>query len=504
MSPRGWRLVSGAALAVVVAAAATLAVLLHRSGHHAGDDFALYLRQARSVFDGDIGQVVADNRFTVINSPGPFTPIAYPWGWPLLLSPFVHLWGLDFDRLKLVEVACFCAWLLLVHGIVRRRAGRWLAIAITAVVGTAPALLAHTDHLLSEYPHAVALAVFVWWIDRISAADGLLRATQRQLVVAGILAAVAFNVRRESVVLIGVFAVTQVVQLIAGRRRDRQHPGVAPPPWPWRAMATPYLSFLGAVVGIQLLLPSTLLPDNGGGREFIPERIGDWLGALTRQLGLGTHENLGAAILLLALAGMVVGCVRRPRLDVPLAALTILSSVAVSTHFRLVERYYFQVLPLVLYFAATALIGAVSVVRSSQLRRWAPVVAVVPLVYVVAVHAVVLPSTLDRVAAQERGGRQQFGPADPAVAAIFEAVRDLTPPDAVITYYRARTMTLFTDRRTIQTRSVDQMLERSDYFAQLRNSKFAQPDVSPFEAREIGLEQIWTDARWVLWKVPPI
>ncbi len=45
-------------------------------------------------------------------------------------------------------------WLVLVHGIVRRRAGRLLALAITAVVATAPALLAHTDQLLSEYPHA--------------------------------------------------------------------------------------------------------------------------------------------------------------------------------------------------------------------------------------------------------------------------------------------------------------------------------------------------------------
>ena len=110
------------------------AVLLHRNGHTQGDDFALYLRQARSLFDGDVAQVVADNRFTVINSAGAFSPIAYPWGWPLLLSPFVHLWGLDYDRLKLLEVACFCVWLVLVHGIVRRRAGRLLALAVTAVV----------------------------------------------------------------------------------------------------------------------------------------------------------------------------------------------------------------------------------------------------------------------------------------------------------------------------------------------------------------------------------
>ena len=68
-----------------------------------------------------------------------FSPIAYPWGWPLMLAPFVNRWGYDYDRLKLLEVAAFCVWLVLVHGIVRRRAGRLLAIAVTAVVATAPA-----------------------------------------------------------------------------------------------------------------------------------------------------------------------------------------------------------------------------------------------------------------------------------------------------------------------------------------------------------------------------
>ena len=47
-----------------------------------GDEFALYLRQARSIFDGDIADVVADNRFSVLYSTGRFSPYAYPWGWP--------------------------------------------------------------------------------------------------------------------------------------------------------------------------------------------------------------------------------------------------------------------------------------------------------------------------------------------------------------------------------------------------------------------------------------
>ncbi len=210
------------ALIAVVAVAAGLAVALHRNGHTLGDDFALYLRQARSIFDGDVAQVVADNRFTVVNSEAVFSPIAYPWGWPLLLSPFVHVWGLDYDRLKLLEVAAFCIWLVLVHGIVRRRAGRLLALAIVAVVGTAPLLLAHTDQLLSEYPHAAMVAAFIWWLDRTTARRPLIAASTRSLVVLGLLAAAAYNIRREAVVLAAVVLVVQAAELLADRRETTE------------------------------------------------------------------------------------------------------------------------------------------------------------------------------------------------------------------------------------------------------------------------------------------
>ena len=73
---RRWslRLHPGFALGALIEVSALVAILLHRNGHTQGDDFALYSRQARSVFDGDIGQVLADNRFTVTNSASGFSP----------------------------------------------------------------------------------------------------------------------------------------------------------------------------------------------------------------------------------------------------------------------------------------------------------------------------------------------------------------------------------------------------------------------------------------------
>lgn len=488
----GWSL----ALAIVVACGAVAAVLLHRNGHALGDDFALYLRQARSIFDGDIAQVVADNRFTLVNSGVAFSPYAYPWGFPLLLSPFVKWWGLDYDRLKLIEVACFCVWVVLVHGIVRRRVGRLLALVIAAVVATAPALLAHTDQLLSEYPHAVAVGVFLWWFDRVKLAQPLIAAPTGRLVTLGLLGAAAYNVRRESVVLIAAMLVVQLVELVDQWRRTRRLRVR------WQPLATPHLAMVGAIVAFQLLLPSMLIPDSGDGPRYIPARIGDWAGVLTQQLGIGRHPAIGALLLVLAAVGVVVGCVRRPQLDVPLAAVALLSVATVSTHFRMVGRYYFQVLPWVLYFAAVAILAGVRLVRSAPVRRLAPAIAAVPLVYLVAVHAVMLPQHIGDARDFNRGGRQQVGPTDPNTTPIFDAVEQHTPPDAVIAYFRARTMTLLTDRRAFQTTNFPRILQRADYFAQQRNSSYFQPNVTEREAREAGLIEVWSNERWVLWRVP--
>jgi hypothetical protein len=506
--------VRGVVLSAIVVLAGALAVLLHRNGHTQGDDFALYLRQARSVFDGDVGQVVADNRFAVLNSDGAFSPIAYPWVWPLLLSPFVHLWGLDYDRLKLVEVATFCLWLVLLHGIVRRRIGWWPAIAIVAVFATAPAYLAHTDQLLSEFPHLAAVALVIWCYDRIRRDATLLTASTGWLIALGALVTLAFNVRRESIVLLGVLGVMATYDIVGETVRERTGTDEA---WPgalrrtvrrhWRAVVTPFAAFAATAVFAQLLLPTELLPDNGNSTAFLDDRMAEYPGILSDQLGLGEHTAIGVAVVLLALAGAVIGLRRRPALDGPLLLLAVLSALAVSTHLRRVDRYWFQVTPWVVYFATVALVATAGWLFArrgarASIARLATAAALVPLGAVVVAHVVVLSGDISDAREYDDAGRVQSGPSNPAAAPIFEAVATLTPPDAVVAYFRARTMTLLTDRRSFQTKDLDRIIGRADYYAERRNSTYWQPDLTLAEARAAGLEEVWSDQRWVLWRVP--
>jgi hypothetical protein len=435
----------------------------------------------------------------VLHSGAPFSPIAYPWGWPLVLAPFVFWWGLDYDRLKLLEVAAFCAWMLLVHGIVRRRAGRGPAIAVVAVVASTPILLAHTDELLSEYPQAVAVAVFVWWLDRTRCRHDWTAASTGELLGLGALGAVAFHFRRESLVLVGVIAAAQLVDAVPAWRTGRRVT--------WRVLATPYVGFAAVAFAPQLVLPSTVIPDDNGGAGYLLSRLGDYTGVLPEQLGFGRHPVVGVTIWVLVAVGVVVGSARRPALDVPLATLMILFALAVSTHFRMVGRYYFQLVPWVVYFALVAVMAitravaswAPDVARTPRGRRAVTAVALVPLLVVCLSHAVVLQE--DIAEARAFDGKTQVGPAHPLFEPVFAVVRLVTPPDAVVAFMRARTMTLLTGRRSLQTMSLDDVIRSADWFAQLKGTTFSQPSPTATEARASGLVLVWQDANWILWRV---
>lgn len=501
------RVARTATLPLIVIVSALLASMLHRAGHTQGDDFALYLRQARSIFDGDIGQVVSDNRFAVLNSDGSFSPIAYPWVWPLLLSPFVHQWGFDYDRLKYLEVGAYCLWLVLLHGIVRRRIGWWPAVAITAVFATAPLFLAHTDQLLSEFPHLAAVGLVIWMLDRVRRDATLLTATTGQLVALGALVTLAFNVRRESLVLLGVIGVTMMYDVIhdaataqrpeqpvVDRVLDTVHDQ-------WRRLLTPFATFAATAVLAQLLLPTDLLPDNGNSSGFIDDRLGEYPAILSAQLGLGDNTTIGVIVLVVAACGVVIGVRRRPTLDGPLAALALFTALLIGTHLRQVDRYWFQVTPWVAYFATVALLSGFGWALARRHPRVAVAAALAPLLVLVVAHLVVLRGDVREVQEYHDAGRAQTGPANPTVMPIYAAVNTLTPPDAIIAHFRARTMTMLTDRRSFQTSNFERIAERADYYAERRNSTYWQPELDETVARRAGFEQVWSDQRWILWRI---
>ena len=117
-------------------------------------------------------------------------------------------------------------------------------------------------------------------------------------------------------------------------------------------------------------------------------------------------------------------------------------------------------------------------------------------------HLAVLPGDISDAREFNDSGRQQIGPTDPATIPIYEAVEKYTEPGAAVAYFRARTMSLLTDRLAFQTTSLPRIRQRADYFAQQRGSEYFQPAATEFELVADGFEEVWSNERWILWRVP--
>ena len=250
-------------------------------GHGWGDDFSLYVNQARSLVQGDVGRTIADNHFAVDNSAWhTFSPYVYPWGLPLLLAPVMMLTGtvdpttgIDFGPLKLVISLSFAVALFAFHHVCRRRVHLLGAVLLPAFFATTYWFVIHTDQILSELPFLMWVMLFLVWLDRVRERDLLLGSDRWQLVVLGVLALMAFSTRREGLGLAFGLLAAQAVAVWGATERDTTisttggaTDATLATRWrrlvdlDWKALATPWATFVGGAAALQLILPSELLP----------------------------------------------------------------------------------------------------------------------------------------------------------------------------------------------------------------------------------------------------
>lgn len=478
-----------APLIVLTAVVVWWATNLHHRGHTWGDDFALYLRQADSLFNGDVGRVIADNHFNVDNAAKPgFSPYVYPWGYPVLLAPVSRLFGLDFAALKMVAVVCFVVFLWFFFAVVRRRMAYWPAVGVVAVTATSLYYLNHTDYLVSEMPYMAAAAITLWYLDRLRDSQPLDAATRRQLVTLGLFAMCLFNVRREGLAVVLAIGVAQLFDL-RGRWRDVE----------WRHVATPYAAFVGGVIAVQLVLPSALAPryDDAGLHQTWRKLQGPFRGAFASQIGFDDLAGTGLLLVfLMVVAGLALRLYTSAATDLPLAVFAIGSMIAVGTIPALADRYLMGITPFAVYFGAQAVAG-VRLPRDAG--RW---LATAALATITVAHLTELPSSVAAARDFNDRGLVVEGPETDHAQEAFAAVRRFTHQDDVVSFFKVRALTFYTDRRGVQSDVLEIVRQRSDYFLMRIGMAGGQALVTDAEAASMGWTEVWRNDQWVLWRLP--
>lgn len=510
------RSVRPATLVVAVLALGWLTTRTHQNGHDWGDDFALYIRQARSLVEGFPHQVAVDNQFSLDASGwNTFSPPIYPWGWPLLMAPVVAVVGVDYGALKLLVVALWCAALTWWFLIVRSRVATPGAWVLLAALGLSWPYLVWTNSVVSDIPYLAVAMGTLWWIDRCRERRAWDTGAWWPLVVLGLALAFAFNIRRDGLALVVAVGVLTLVQFVTAVRSDGRSGWSSH----WRRWSLPFAVFVIASSVLQMVLPSAVAPRYPDtGLANVAERVAWYRDILAEQLGLLAPDSdvielfgfhglgmvvLGAVVALAAL-GLVARCLTHPMSDLPVAAFALTHTAMVLVLPFQEGRFIFPIVPFIMYFALQslpAIAAAVYVTRRSVTT--ALTLMSTGLLVLLALSSA--DDTLwwaDRATTVREEGEVMNGPARPEVVEMTEAVLAITAPDDVVAFFRARAMTMLTDRRSLQSGSIEPILVGADWYVMERGSTYSQPLLSLDDARMLGLEQVWENDGWIMFRVP--
>lgn len=395
-------------------------------GHSWGDDHAGYLLQARALVEGRVAETRAAVADLLARSDYAMGPVAYPWGYPLLLAPVYAARGLDLAALKGVGVACFGLGLVVYWTWLRRRLPPAGAGTLVVLVALFPPLLAWLDQLMSELPFLLATALFLDAVDRADA-DPPARAGLR-------LGATIF-----------LAAATRWVGTLHGLALALARRAAS-----GREHATLVALSAATALGLLGLLELALPAGTRGYDQWVPAA---GPAALVRNLPLawatGCHllafTPAPGAALALVMALLLVGLARAADRDRVAAATVVLGLLAtLAWPWQVPQRALLPYVPWLAYFAVQGLgAGLVALAGPDRARRAGVVLAVLALALMVRVSAA-------GRAATQAAASARHGPAGPEARELFAFVAATVPPGDTVAFFKPRAMLLATGRKAVK------------------------------------------------------
>ncbi len=122
------------------------------NGHNWGGDFALYISQAKALLVGQTDQLYLASKASCEHSYYRMNPDLYPPGFPILLTPAVALFGVNFWVFKCIIILCYLATLLVVYALFKRIASNTQAIVCTALMATSTVFIQYSNYVLADIP----------------------------------------------------------------------------------------------------------------------------------------------------------------------------------------------------------------------------------------------------------------------------------------------------------------------------------------------------------------
>ena len=448
-------------------------------------DFASYVMQAESILAWDMDSFITHNTITIEESDAPVGPIAYPWGYPLMLVPIIALRGLSPLSMKLLNTLLFLFFQLVLYFLARKRLSHVDSLLLVALFAFNPIFLEAQDFILSDIAFLFLSTLAIFLMDYRDAHER--KHLSRFLV--GLAVFAAFLTRTNGLLLLPSLVAYDV--FFALKRRDLRYS--------LSRWLPPTIIFV-----ILWFLFSLIFPD---GQASHLDRFQDFqfsqLWTFTQayvNMAAQFFADVPAVKIFYGLFGLffLIGLVKKFQENL-LFSLYFFATLALYILWPYLQgiRFLFPILP---FFVLIALHGMRTV------AEWLPakISGLFTFGYraVIVAIAIVMLSSSSQYALQNLADhRAVHGPFDDVATDLFDAIKKRTPEDSRIIFFKPRVMRLMTGRDSILVLSCEN-LSKADYVAiNLKWEDMGQIAPEEIEACAVPLTEIYENRRFVLYQI---
>lgn len=454
-------------------------------GHDWGDDFASYIMQAKSIWTGTMPEFVEHNRFTITQSSIVIGPVAYPWGYPLILVPVYAFKGTSALALKLPGLMFFLGFLVVLFLLTKDRLPRTGSLLLVSLFAFNPLLVDFHNQILSDIPFLFFSTLASWLMVRERASNA------RAAALLGAVIAAAFFIRTQGILLLGSYGLVELFRLWKNRE-DRKA----------TKMILRGLVLVCGSFGLLWLVYALIFP--GGGESYFVQykdfRLEKTLGyarGYFRVISEFFGKTDGWEYLYYGLfAFFLVGLWNRRKTEpVFIVFFAVWMLLLITWPAWQGPRFIFPLLPVFLYFVfhgMEVLIQRVSEHNRAWVRRG------VTLFWLVILGIFCFQSGTQAWENLSRD-RKPSSAFEPFSMDMYEFIREDTPPDSVIVFFKPRAMRLFTERDSYMAMTCGE-LTRGDYVVINKLAENSQVPEDKVDECGIPLQSVFENRRFLVFK----
>jgi 4-amino-4-deoxy-L-arabinose transferase-like glycosyltransferase len=474
-------------LFVVILVSLVIGACTLRRGHEWGDDFAWYILQAQSILNGTTDRFMQTSAFTNNESTTYVGPLAYPWGYPLILTPAYAIKGINPLALKIPALFFYTGFLVCLYLLLKTRLTETESLLLVSLLAFNPLLLQFLDQILSDIPFLFFSTLSLWLITK----EGR-RSPQRNILIGTTIFLLTF-LRATGILLLACFLIIEFFKLLVNRQD-------------WKLVKQILLdSLIVCVSFIFLWIVNSLLFPSGGDSYLSQyaglsiETVKNMVAAYFHAYQLFFGEASGWRYLFYALVVFfLIGAWTRWKEEFFfLLFFGLWMIIHIAYPYWQGPRYIFPLLPIFIYFTFQGMKFVIKKLPEKYTQAGYRVLygfwSLIALVF--------LFNSSINAYVNLQNDRAINGPFDPYSKEVYKYIKEETPANSVVIFFKPRVMRLMTDRNTIMSTECDRML-KGDYLVLSRKvGRNQQIPPEEIDTCNLPLNQVLKNSRFIVYEI---